>query len=116
MSREEAQRCDRLQRQGARVGDIVLVERWGELSQHHIAVGSRDGRDDARAVAPEVLLAFLGAPVGLLLVGGAFDPDTAVGITCGLAVLALAVAHRLAGMVFFDPAVHVLDIHRDGFA
>lgn len=101
MSRKEAQDCKRLEVEGAIVGDIVLVERLGVLGQHDVAIISRDGRDDARAVAPQVLLAYLGRPIRLLLVGRAFDAHPTVRVTCGLAVLAEAIKHGLTRVVFF---------------
>ena len=61
-----------------RNSNVVHVERLGVLGQHHITI-VRGGRGHhARAIAPEVLLAFLLGAIRLLLVGGALDADFAV--------------------------------------
>jgi hypothetical protein len=59
--------------EGAVIGHIVLVKGLGIFGQHHIAVISGDSGSDAGAIAPEILLNFLGRAVRLLLVGGALN-------------------------------------------
>jgi hypothetical protein len=50
MGREEAKDRDRLAIEGQIIGDIVLVEGPGRLSEHDITVVGSDGRDDAGAI------------------------------------------------------------------
>ena len=96
--------------EGQKVGNVVHVERLGVLSQHHITI-VRGGRGHhARAIAPEVLLAFLLGAIRLLLVGGALDADFAVWVACGLTVFAVAIFDGDARVVFLDPGIDMLDI------
>ncbi len=54
--------------------------------------------------------------MGLLLIGGAFDPERAVGVCCGLLLGVEAFVDVLARAIFADPGVEVLDIDDDGLA
>ena len=59
MGREEAKDRNRLAIEGEIIGDIVLIEGPGRLSEHDVPIVGSDGRDDAGAIAPEILFADL---------------------------------------------------------
>ena len=116
MGWEEAKDCDRRSREGEIGGDIVRVEGLGILSEHHITVVGSNGRDDARAIAPEVLFADLDGAIRLLLVGALLHSHLAIRIAFWLTVLAEAIEQGLSRVVFFDPGIEVLDINSDDVA
>ena len=113
---EEAQGGDRADVEREEVGDVVLVERLGELGQDHIAIAGNGRAGDARTVAPEVFLFLGGGAIGLLLVGGAFDAQRAIGVACELLIFLEALFDVGTRVVLFDVGVDVGDIEGHGFA
>ena len=116
MSGEEAQSQDGVFIKGAEIGDIGLIERLGILSQHDIPIVWGSGSRDAGAIAPNVFLFFFGGAVRLLLIGGAFDPKPALGITRQAFGFVVAFGERDARVVLFDPGINMFHIEGDGLA
>ena len=96
--------------EGQIVTDIALVERVGELREHHIAVVRRGGRSNTRAIAPQVLFALPGGAIGVVLVGAAFDAHATIGVAMGLTLLAEAILDGLTQVVLAHPGILVFHI------
>ena len=60
------------------MGDVGFVETQGVFGHDHVAIIGRGDGGHARAIAPQVLLDFLFGAIGLLLVGGTFDPHATI--------------------------------------
>jgi hypothetical protein len=84
------------------IGDVIFIERLGELGQHDIAIVRGDGGCHTRAVAPQQFLFFFDGAIGLLLIGTFFDAQTAIGVTCGLLIFLEAFEDVGPEVVFFE--------------
>jgi hypothetical protein len=99
-----------------KIGDIVLIERLGIFSQHDIAIAWRGRRGHAGAIAPEVFFFLFGGPIGLFLVGGAFDAQGAIRITGQRFGFVVAIGDVGPFIIFFDPGVDVFHVEGDHLA
>ncbi len=93
-----------------------MIEGLGVLGKHHITIVGDGGGSDAGAVAPQQFFFLFGAAVGLLLIGGAFDAQRAVGITDGNARFVVAIGDGGTRIVLLDPGLEVLHVEGDGLA
>ncbi len=69
--------------EATKVGDITLIERLGELSQHDIAVDRIGASRDAGARAEEADLFIFGRAISLDLIAALFDAQATIGIAFG---------------------------------
>src|SRR6266487_4605211 len=60
--------------------------------------------------APQILFDLFGGAIGLLLVGALLDPQTAIGITGGLAIFVVTLRYVGARIVLTDMGIDVGDI------
>jgi hypothetical protein len=73
MRGKKAQVSHGLDVQRDKVGDVVLIEGLGILSEDNITVVRGGGTRQAKSIAPEILFLFVGAAISLFFIGGAFD-------------------------------------------
>ena len=101
--------------EATKVGDITLIERLGELSQHDIAVDGIGASRDAGAIAEEADLFFFGRAISLDLMAALFDAQATIGIAFG-DVSDIEAAFDLDLIVVLTyPGKNVLDIKGDRF-
>ena len=102
--------------EGAEVGNITFIKGQGIFSQHDIAIVGSSGSSHTGTIAPDELFLFFRGAVSLLLIGGAFDTELAVGVASTGVRFVKAFREVDTRVVFTDPGVDMLDVEGDDLA
>src|SRR5579885_674530 len=96
-----------------KIGHIPFIKRQGPFSEHDIAIVGGGGSGNPGAIAPDELFFLFGGSVFLLLIGGAFDAESALLITSESFGFVVAFRDIRTLVVFFHPGVHMGHIEGD---